>query len=77
MYSKGSRVIANKDLRGCTHIASGFLIPKGAQGTVLEDGTSCPFIEWDIPVFGMHNAGGLCADGHGYAEFDDNLDSLA
>ena len=77
MYNAGSRIVANRDIIGCTHLASDFLIPKGTTGTVLEDGTSCPFVRWDISVFGMHNAGGLCEDGHGYAEFDTNFDSLA
>ena len=77
MYKTGDRIVANSDILGCSHLASDFLIPKGAEGTVLEYGTSCPFVRWDISVFGMHDAGGLCEDGHGYAEFEEYFDSLA
>lgn len=77
MHKAGDRIVANVDIHGCTHLASDFLIPKGTAGTVLEDETRCPFVRWDISVFGMHDANGLCEDGHGYAEFEEYFDSLA
>ena len=75
-FKAGDRIKANKDI--CTISNSVRVnIPKGNSGTILESDSYIPWVRWDIPVHGMSDASGLCEDGYGTAEHEDDLDSLA